>query len=498
MALRFDSRALAAFFSVGLLAILVYANAWHNPFVYDDYHTVVANASLDRLADIRTVVLHDVARPMVNLSYAIDRAVWGTAPPGFHMTSVLLHALNALLLLILARRIAEDSAIRLSSESGASGLAAFASASLFAVHPMMSEAVGYISGRSEVLCTTFVILALLNGRRWLFGGGVKFPVLTGLFWIAGLATRETAAVFPFLLLGYDRLVLPGLAPDRRKRLLTVHLPLLGAALLAGAARLVVLALEYRDGGLIHGRLIPVALEVVGRYAWLMVVPARQTIFHAIAPGGPLSTPVLAAAALVVAMLWLIWILRGIEPGASFGLLWFLIVLVPSSLLVLLNRGEPMAEHRVYLASCGVFLAAGRAVSWLDSRLTLTNARARLVTVAGLIVLLLSYGADTVVRNAVWSDPIRLWQESVDLAPAHFRPRLLLGEALDDAGRREEAIEQFRMAIRLQPGEPTGYAKLGRSLAELGRLERSRGEFRATEDRRARARRARRTALAASR
>src|SRR4029077_11939329 len=129
----------------------------HNPFVYDDHHTIVTNTSIVRLTDLRAIVRHDVTRPLVNLSYAIDRALWGGEPFGFHASSVLLHMLNVALLFALARRL-----------SGS--FAAFAAAALFAVHPMMTEAVGYVSGRSEVLCAMFFLLALMAGRRWLRGG----------------------------------------------------------------------------------------------------------------------------------------------------------------------------------------------------------------------------------------------------------------------------------------------------------------------------------------
>jgi Flp pilus assembly protein TadD len=74
---------------------------------------------------------------------------------------------------------------------------------------------------------------------------------------------------------------------------------------------------------------------------------------------------------------------------------------------------------------------------------------------------------------VWANPVTLMRESVDLAPRHNRPRLLLGEALQDAGRRADAVEEFRTAIRLRPGDPTGYVKLGRCLAEMGRLSEAR-------------------------
>src|SRR5262249_11504194 len=77
---------------------LVYVNALHNPFVYDDYHTVVANSSLAQPSDLRSLILHDATRPVINISYAIDHAVWGPGPFGFHLTNVLLHVLNVLLL----------------------------------------------------------------------------------------------------------------------------------------------------------------------------------------------------------------------------------------------------------------------------------------------------------------------------------------------------------------------------------------------------------------
>src|SRR5262245_22151787 len=175
--------AAAAAIAAMAAAVAVYLNALNNPFVYDDYHTVVNNTSLERLSDLRAIVMHDVTRPIVNLSYAIDRQLFGRGSLGFHRTNLALHALNVLLLFVLARRLYSE--VRLKADttyaaadtryvaSGfsrtpvathvASGfsrtstptLMAFAAALLFAVHPMMTEAVGYVSGRSELLCGVF-------------------------------------------------------------------------------------------------------------------------------------------------------------------------------------------------------------------------------------------------------------------------------------------------------------------------------------------------------
>ena len=484
-------RALVACGVAALLGGVVYLNALHNPFVYDDYHTVVENASIARVTDIRAIVGGALTRPIVNFSYAMDRAIWGAQPLGFHVTNVLLHMLNVVLLFQLSRRFRKGD------------FAAFAAAGLFAVHPMMTEAVGYISGRSEVLCATFFMLAMMCGRRWIHGrskdlrhicdggsnrlrrgfGGQEdlrytWGVLTVGLWGAALATKESAAMLPFVFLAYDWLGAGGTAAERRRRLLTVHLPLVGAAVLAGIVRLVIFArVEYVGQTRIHWNYVLLELDVVRRYVWMMINPAGQSIFHEVAAVGLFDPRVWLAVFVLGVMVALSWRLRRVDWVASFGLLWFLLLLVPSSALIALDQGEPMAEHRVYLASCGIFLSIGSAIGWL--RPAEAGHFVRYVRVLGAVALalvLISFGAETMLRNAVWADPVALWREAVDLAPAHYRPRLLLGEALQDAGRRDEAVEQYQEAIRLRPAEPMGYVKMGQCLAEIGQWAEARQQF----------------------
>jgi tetratricopeptide (TPR) repeat protein len=458
-----DLRTLAVGGATALLAGLVYLNALHNPFVYDDYRTIVANTSIQSGAGLRAIVLHDVKRPVVNVSYAIDRALWGPSPLGFHVTNVLLHMLNVGLLFYLSLRLTGDR------------VAAFAGAALFGVHPVMTEAVGYISGRSELLCATFFLPAVLCGRRWLRGDHARWAALSIAFWAAALAAKETAAMFPFVLLALDWFAGEGAPEARRRRLMTVHAPLIGFTIVAGVARLALLALvEYPGQVGIHWRYLLLELDVVRRYLWLMVNPRGQTIFHAVVPvGGLLEARALSAIAAVGVMIAVGCRLRRVEWPAGFGIFWFLLLLVPSSALAVLDQGEPMAEHRVYLASVGLFLAAGIAIGRLKSWLDRAGVAPRSLARAALVVVLMSLATLTVLRNSVWANPVTLMRESVDLAPSHYRPRLLLGEALQDTGRRADAVEEFRTAIRLRPGDPMGYVKLGRCLAEMGRLAEAR-------------------------
>jgi hypothetical protein len=458
-------------------AIVVYLNALNNPFVYDDHHTVVANTSIGRLGDLRAIVWHDVTRPVANFSYAVDRRLWGERPFGFHLTNVLLHALDVMLLFALARRALDDAWDTGAGPPLDTTVMAFGAALLFAVHPMMTEAVGYVSGRSEVLCGVFFLTAVMAGRRWLRGGGLPWAIVTAALWLAAIATKEIGAMFPFVLLAYDEFVLHPGPRERRRRWTTVHGPLIGVAVLAGLARVAILMrVESPGRALIHWPYALVALDVVRRYTVLLISPRRQTIFHAVPPIGLSDFVALLAIALVVILIWFAWSVRRTAGAAAFGVLWFLLLLVPGAVLTTLNVGEPMAEHRVYLASCGLFLVAGDGLGRLRMWSERTGGAARALVPVVLTVVAVAFAIETTGRNAVWRSPVSLWRESVDLAPAHYRPRLLLGEALQDEGRHDEAMQEYKTVIQLRPKDPTGYNKLGALYAALGRVGEARSTF----------------------
>jgi protein O-mannosyl-transferase len=450
-----------------LLAGLVYLNALHNPFVYDDYRTVVANQSIDPPIELRRVFWHDATRPIVNASYAVDRAMWGRQPFGFHLTSVLLHALNVALLFVLVRGLTANG----------SDVAAIAAASLFAVHPMMTEAVGYISGRAEILCAAFFLAALCTGRRWLTDGGAAWGLSTIVLWIAAIGSKETAGAFPVVLLALDSLTLAGPPAEKRRRLFSIHLPLIATACAIAIARLVVLHREYPDQVAPKWSYVPLALDVLRRYLALLVNPTRQTIFHAVDMVNGFGDPrSLLAMATVAALVILVWRVRRAQPVIAFGLCWTLLVLGPSTMLTVLGQGEPMAEHRVYLASAGFFLAVGGGISVVADYAARRGPAASAAAAGALILVIAAFAAETLVRNATWRDPVALWRESVELAPNHYWPRLALGEALLDAGQRKDAADQFSTAIQLQPAEPRGYVKLAQTLVESGRFDEARTQL----------------------
>lgn len=459
---------------------LVYLNALDNPFVYDDYRMVVENRSLLDLTRPATIIVHEVTRPFVNLSYALDRAVWGPEPFGFRLTNVLLHALNVALLLALAVRLARDQdANRTLATGSAPHAISLVAGALFALHPMMTEAVAYVSGRSELLCAFFFLLAMAAGRQWLLTGQARWAAGWVACWLAALATKESAVAFPVVLALYDWLLLPSNRASRRRRALRVYLPVAAVMAAAALVRLGVFVGIEHPGATLRWSNALVELDVMRQYLRLMLMPDGQTIFHAVTPITSVFDPRVTTALLVVALvLGLAWVARRVSPLATFGTFWFFLLLVPSSALLVLDRGEPMAEHRVYLASCGLFLTFGAAAERLVTRSDRMPTMLKWAAVGGALLATLSLAGRTVMRNALWSDPVALWEEAARKAPDHWLPRLALGEELQRAGRHEEALDSYRLAARLRPDEVTPYRKLGGSLLEARRAEEAVAVFRA--------------------
>lgn len=472
------------------LAVAAYVNALHHPFVYDDRGTVVQNPSLLDLGNLHWILIYSPFRPLVNLSYALDHRFWGLDPFGYHLTNLALHVLNVALFFGLASALARDRAAwgpgpasdpgpgraagRQAAEGPSPRLAAFAAAALFAVHPLMTEAVGYASGRPEVLCGTFVLLSIgcahrgmrQDSPRWLFAALVPL--------VLGLASREVAAMVPFFLLAADRLLQLGSAAGRRRRLWAFHLPLVLLVAAGGAWRLHSY-LTAESQGLPR----PVAahalteLVIFWRYLSLVVFPVAQSIVH---PAQRIATPwhpaLLAAVAALAAAAAAAWALRRRFPLAVLALLWFPLFLLPSSSLVPLF--ELMAEHRVYVASCGLFLLAGMGFALAVAAAPGPGVRA--LCFAALAAVLAVLLAATVLRNRVWADPVTLWRDAAQKAPLTWAPFYALGDALREQGDCAAAIPAYRRAMELLPQEPRARMNLGICLAETRRYEEARQAF----------------------
>ena len=339
-------------------------NALDNPFVYDDFRTVLENPSIDDVWAVQTIVYREITRPLVNFSYAVDRAIWGGSLFGYprdqRAAACPQRAAAVPVGTADGRRPAGPPGGEPDSRPIRATVVAIATAGAFGLHPMMTEAVGYISGRSEVLCAVFFLGALLAARRWMLGEGRVWIVAAVGLWAGAMLSKEVAATWPLVVLGYDRVVIAGDPAAARRRWRRVIGPLLGLTLLAGIGQ---------AGGADPGReswqrrhLLAVRVRRNGGDAPLLPADdvARKPVD--LPPGERARRP--PSPQIALALLWLAawlgtaWKLSRHEGAIALGMAWFVLLLVPSSVLVLLDLGEPMAEHRVYLAAAGLFLATG--------------------------------------------------------------------------------------------------------------------------------------------
>jgi protein O-mannosyl-transferase len=454
-----------------VLACAAYLNALDNPFVYDDHDTVVANASLVDVSNIKFVLIYSPFRPAVNVSYAIDRWLWEYRPFGYHLTNITLHALAVLLLLVWIRRVLSDAGAARATEASA-----FVGAALFAVHPLQSEAVAYVSGRSELMCAVWFLAAMLLARDALISGSRARGAAAMACGLLSMASKETGLVLPLVVLAYDWLLRPGEDASRHRRLWRVFVPLFVILAAIGAYR--VATMTGLSGSAATAPLLNLLTQaiVIWRYAGLLAWPSGQSVMHGVHRVTSLTDPLgwVALAGLATVLIVAVR-LRTSRPLVTLGMVWFFAVLAPSSSVIPLREG--MAEHRVYLASAGIFMAIAAVVSgWLTARepqLSRT-VRAQTVVLGAIITVLFTL---TVWRNQVWADPVALWREATVHAAGMWEPHYALADSLREQRDCVGALPEYRAVVALRPDHRDAHTNLGICLAQTGQLEDSERAFR---------------------
>lgn len=427
------------------LAALVYQNALDIPFVFDDRETVLLNPSLIAAWDWRAALVHNPARPIVNLSFAFDRAFWGFSSFGFHITSVVLHITAVGLFYGWCTRVLGEKGASAGSGSSADW-AAFFAAAVLAVHPVMGTAVEYVTARSELLAAAGFLAALTCARRAIVTRKRSAAILAAAFGTAAIGSSSSAAALPLVVLAFDAWVLRD--PGWTLRAMRIYAPATLAVVSAVAWRITGTAVAtVPDRGLLENLLTE--SRVVWRYLALLVLPRGQSLVHEVRWTTSIFDAIafLSFAALVAAIGFAISKRRQ-YPLVAFGAVWFIGVLAPT---ILAPVRDPMAEHRLYLASAGLLLAMG-SVSWP----LLANGRALRVALA---VAVLALAVTAHRRNELWSRPVDLWEEAVHRAPNAWQAHWGYAELLRELGQCDRARPEYDAVLRLYPDH--GGARAGR-------------------------------------
>jgi hypothetical protein len=417
--------------------------------------------------------------PLTWLSYALDATVWGLDGPGFHLTNVVLHAANAVLVGALAARL-----LRLRARSGAAwGRADVASAVLagmfWAVHPLRVESVAWVAERKDVLSGLLFLLAL---HAWLgavaprSGAPVVRPRLA---WYAGalaatvlaVLAKGTAMVIPAVLLlldGYPLRRWSGLRTS--PRLVAEKLPFIGVALAGAIMTLLAQRPAMWSGSIDTVTRLLVAAKALAVYILRTAWPVGLSPFY-VHPGrvGLESPAYLAATVAVLVATALAWSVRRREPGwlALWG--WHVVACLPVLGFVQVGLQET-ADRHTYLAGIAPAILLGVLARSVSER-SVRDARfartwgAALATAC--VVVLAALGVASWRQTGFWSDDLALWTRVLELDPDAGVAYLYRSKALEASGDREGAVEDLGSSIAV--AERKGYYRLGELFAERARL-----------------------------
>jgi len=421
------------------VAMLVYGNTLLNDFTFDDGPYILRNPAVTNLS-VRGLFVptraSNVFRPVSFATFALNMAIGGAHPFGFHLLNLLLHAAATLLLFLVLRKLLEG------LPQGA--MAAWVAALLFAVHPIHTEAVASIVGRFELLGVAFLLAAWLFHLR-------DLPILALLCFVLALMSKESSVVFVPLALAGDY------ACGKIK-------PLPRYGWIAGIGALYTALLWKVQGGRFGPRIInpldnPLkwlpanlrilnALRIAWKYAGLHVYPATLSCdysYNAIAlyANWRYTAPAAAAALLVVALwAWTMWTKR--SEWFLAGAIYLCGFSVTANLLV--PTGTIMGERLAYLPSAGFCLLA--ALLWIRLE---QHQRKLARTVLAITVVILA--ARTVVRNLDWRDNLTLYSAGVRAVPGSAKMHFALGGEYMQRGQFDAALAELQTSLRVYPDYP---------------------------------------------
>ena len=410
-----------------------------------------------------TTVKAEFWHPLTWLSLMVDTHIFGGSPGGYHLTNLLLHIINTLLLFFFLRET-----------TGKLWQSAFAAA-LFALHPLHVESVAWIAQRKDILSTLFWLLTL-----WCYARFVEQPsrfrygwVLV--FFILGLMSKPMLITLPFTLLLLDywpfcRFQYKRSLPSFMRAVwpyIREKLPLFG---IAAAATISTYMAQRYGGGLNSLNPYPLsdrianALISYGNYIWKMIWPQNLAFFYPFPSSLPKWQMVAAAftLGLVTALA-----LKSIKDRAYIivGWLWYLGTLVP--VIGLVKIGDfALADRYTYVPLIGLFIILAWGLPDIFKKW-------RYKTVAfGLSSTLVigAFAAVTWNQTRYWSNSVTLYTHALRVTQNNFLAHYALGDILAGKGKMNEAISHFANAVKSRPDKATLQNTLGRALASQGKFD----------------------------
>ena len=430
-----------------VVVAIAYSTSLWGEFTYDDKVEVIGNRTIRVLDEWQLMLQYNLSRPVTIATYALNYHFSERAPFAYHAVDALIFGLEVGVAFLLFSAIAE--ARDLARPVLIGGL----TAALWAAHPLNTEAVSYVTGRSEQLVALFYLLGCWSFVRWRQVGGMQHFVGAWVAVILGAFTKEVAVTMPVAFLLIELVIFRNM--DLRQVRWRDHVPsVLGIAAFFG---LRVYLYDAAIDPIGPQRSLDVQLwtqaEVWVRYVQLSFVPVGQSVFHDHPETGP-SLGSIASMIFVVGATIFALVKARARPLVAFAWLWFALTLLPSSSFVALK--ETMAEHRIHLGLLSACFVVALALERLQK-----NAIWAGVGLTGLLV------AATITQNRAWANEVALWGQATERNPESAEAWYGYGDALHLADEHGLARAAYTSAVEADPTYIEAWNNLGREEAELG-------------------------------
>jgi tetratricopeptide (TPR) repeat protein len=447
---------------VVLAGVLVYLNSLSAPFIFDDQTSILDNSQIRRLWPLTEPLSPRretpvAGRPVVNLTLAVNYAVGGLDVRGYRLTNLAIHLLAALTLFGVVHRTLRLPALEPTFGKQAMNLA-WVAALVWMLHPLQTEAVDYITQRTESMMALCYLLTMYCSVRALDERPGRWHAWAILACAVGMACKESMVTAPVMVALYDRVFVarPLLEKIRRRRLYfgLAATWLLLAAFMATAPRSTIGFGTPVGAWTYLLNQAPIVLTYLRLAFW----PRGLVLDYGI-PRPVTLTDVLLPATVIVAIVVVVIVLLFRRPHAGFPGAWALIILAPTSSIVPIAT-EVGAERRMYLPLAGlvVLVIAGVYRLWT----TRFRGLPRFIAPAAAACLCVALGIGTMQRNREYSSKISILQTTVE---RHPQPRAyqMLAMALNEAGRRQEALDYLERS----KADPVSSFMLGIELVSGG-------------------------------
>lgn len=463
--MRFPRLSWRSWLGITLFAVLLaYANSFANGFHFDDFHTVTDNPAIRSLTNVphffadattfSVLPANRTYRPTVSSTLALDYFLGrGYTPFWFHLDTMLLF----LALVVLVAKLAQTMFER-TEASPLSPYVAVIAAAWFGLHPAMAETVNYVIQRGDLYCTLGCVAALvLYARRpsWRRYGIYLLPL------VFALLSKPPAAIFPILLFVYVLLFDDTAGQSRLKRAALATLPSL-AITAAG----LVLQSAMTPKTFAPSILSAAAYRLTQPFVWMryfgeLFLPLHLNVDSDLGAFAALNGEVIAGFIFLLVLIVAIWASarRASLRPLTFGLVWFVITQVPTSVYPL---SEVENDHRMFFSFAGLIPGIVWAV-YVSVRLLLGSERflrAQTALAVCVMVLLSGYAYGARMRNNVWHTEESLWLDDVQKSPHNGRGLMIYGLTQMSQGKYDRALDLFTRALTFTPNYATLEVNLG--------------------------------------